>query len=456
MISPDSAPGLKRVLTLLDSTMINVGTIIGSGIFLVPAIVALYVQSASLMLGLWVMAGIVTLFGALSVAELGASMPRAGGQFVYLKEAYGPLWGFLYGWAAFGVINTGSIAAVAVAFASYLGFFVPFSATETKVVAISSIVVLTVVNSWGVKAGARTQNLLTFVKVGGLIGLVLAGLTLRGGSLAHFSPLFSPHSSISLAAPLGLAMVAVLWSYDGWIEITYVAGEVKNPGRNIPASLILSTVMVILLYIAVNFVYIYTLSVERMAQSELVAADSAMVVLGRRGGVLVTVAILISTLGANNGFILTGARITYAMARERLFFRALSRVHHRSRTPVYALIFQGIWASMLTLTGSFEQLFTYVIFSSWLFYAMSCGAVMVLRRKRPDLARPYKTWGYPWLPAIFIGFALWLTLTTIINDPRDALIGSGIILLGVPAYLYWKRKDEARAHRSNLERRKEN
>ncbi|MCH8067733.1 MAG: amino acid permease [Candidatus Marinimicrobia bacterium] len=443
MTHSEQTTGLRRSLTLLDSTMINVGTIIGSGIFLVPTTVALYLESSSLVLGLWIVAGIVTLFGALSVAELGAAMPKAGGQFVYLREAYGPIWGFLYGWATFAVINTGSIAAVAVAFASYFGNFVPLSPAEIKGVAISSIVFLTLLNCLGVKSGTRTQNLLTFMKVGALVGLVLVGLIMPGGNLSNFSPLFSTHSFLSLAAPLGIAMVAILWSYDGWIEITYVAGEVKNPGRNIPLSLLLSTLTVIAVYILVNFVYIYTLSIQNMAQSDFVAADSAMVVLGEKGGTLITIAILVSTFGANNGFILTGARIYYAMAKEGLFFQSVSRVHSRFRTPVHSLLLQGAWASVLTLTGTFEQLFTYVIFSSWFFYAMSCGAVLILRQKKPDLHRPYKTWGYPWVPIVFIVFAVWLTLNTIVNDPRDSVIGAGIILLGLPAYFYWKRKKEA-------------
>lgn len=252
-----------------------------------------------------------------------------------------------------------------------------------------------------------------------------------------------PRASIAeLAGPFGLAMVAVLWSYDGWIEITYVAGEVRHPRRNIPLSLILSTFIVIGLYLLVNMVYIYVLPLTRMAQSELVASasDTATAILGPSGATLITVAVLISTLGANNGFVLTGARTYYAMAREGLFFDWVSRVRPRYRTPVASLVVQGAWAAVLTLTGTFDQLFTCVIFASWIFYAMSCGAVLVLRKRQASLDRPYRSWGYPLAPLIFIGFSVWLVINTIVHDPRSSAVGAGIIMAGPPAYSYWRRK----------------
>ncbi|MBI3666561.1 MAG: amino acid permease [Acidobacteria bacterium] len=438
--SAGSGPGLARELGLLDATMISVGTIIGSGIFIVPASIALYLQFSSLALGVWVVGGLVTLLGALSIAELGAAMPAPGGQFVYLRKAYGPFWGFLYGWTTFTVINTASIATVAVAFATYVGYFVPLGVAGIRVVAIGSIAALTAINCLGVRHGATTQNLLTFLKIGSIFALIGASFLLRGGSFSNFSPVLPTLPVTGLAGPLALAMVAALWAYDGWIEVTYVAGEVKEPQRNIPLSLLYSTVLAALRYLLINFSYIYVLSLGKMSRSELVASDTATVLLGRYGATLVSLAVLVSTLGANNGFILTGARIYYAMAREGLFFDWVSRVHPRFRTPVPSLVVQGVWSALLTLTGTFSQLFTYVIFAGWIFYAMSCGAVLILRRRAAEMPRPYHTWGYPAAPVVFILFAVWLVVSTVIHDPRDAGIGAGIMLTGLPAYYYWSRK----------------
>lgn len=432
---------LRRDLTLLDATMINIGSMVGSGIFLVPAAVALYVHSSLLVVLVWSIGGVVSLFGALSVAELGAMYPKAGGQYVYLREAYGPLWGFLYGWTAFAVIMTATIAAVAVGFASYLGYVVPLSETGVKIVAISSIAVLTAVNSLGVKLGSSIQNILTFLKIAALAGLVAISFALGHGS---------PPGTVSGAGgdipfpkileSLGLALVAVLWSYDGWVEITYVAGEVKAPERNIHRSVILSTLAVIIIYIVCNCSYIYVLSVETMSHSLLVAADAANAVLGPPGATAAAVAVSIAMLGCNNGFILTGARIYYAMSQEKLFFRSFHRVHPEFRTPVISLIGQGIWSSLLVLTGTFTQLFTYVMFASWIFYGMAAGAVILLRRRSPGLSRPYRAWGYPVVPVVFILFSGYLVVNTLIQDPRDSLIGLGIILAGLPAYRYWRRR----------------
>jgi len=425
---------LKRVFTLFDSTMINVGTIIGSGIFLVPTTVALYLESSYLMAAVWIIAGAVTLFGALSMAELGAAMPNSGGQYVYLREAYGPVWGFLYGWAAFTVINSASIAAVAVAFATYLKYFHPFTPIEVKLIAIFSIGAFTALNSFHLKSGLWTQNIMTFSKVGVLLAFVALGLTLEGGSFTNFQPLMPTGSFSSLLGPFSLALVAVLWSYDGWIEVTYVGGEIKNPGKNIPLSLIYSTILLIALYLAVNFVFVYLLSISGIAGSELVASDAAQVILGPKGVILVILAILLSTLGAINVNVIACPRIYYAMAVEKLFFRSAANIHPRYGTPLYSILFQGIWASVLVFSGTFYQLITYVVFTSWIFYAMSCGAVIVLRKKRPNMERPYKTWGYPYVPIIFILFAVFIVGSTLINDTRDSLIGIGLVLIGLPVY----------------------
>ena len=435
---PDQ-PKLKRVLSLLDATMINAGGIIGSGIFMVPATVAMFTGSASLFFMVWIAGGIVSLFGALSVAELGAAMPRAGGQYVYLSEAYGPVWGYLYGWSAVAVINTASIAAVGVAFSEYLRFFFPITDVSIKGIAVATIVLLTIINILDVKSGARFQNLFTISKLGAIFGIIILGLVMEGGSNQNLSPFFSDQSFTELVGPLGLAMVSVLWTFDGWIFITYVAGEVKNPGRNIPLSLIFCMLIVVTIYLLLNYVLIYTLGFTGMNGSDLVVSDAASVFLGNKGAAIVTLIILISLIGANNGFVLTSARINYAMAKDKLFFYQASQIHPRFKSPSNALIIQCVWASLLTFTGTFNQLITYIIFASWIFYGMSAGAVIILRNKKPDMERPYKTPVYPWIPIIFILFAIFLTINTIIEAPRDAAIGAGIILAGLPMYYYWKK-----------------
>ena len=432
---------LKRVLSLTDATMINVGGILGSGIFMVPATVALYTLSSSLFFLVWIIGGIVSLFGALSVAELGSAMPKAGGQYVFLNKAYGPLWGFLYGWTAVAVINTASIAAVAMAFSEYLGFFFILNSFEVKGIAIISILILTIINIIDVKSGARFQNLFTYTKISAISIVILLGLLLDGGSSNNFFPLLTDRSFSSLVGPLGLAMVAVLWTFDGWIFVTYVAGEVKDPGKNIPLSIILCMVIVLSIYLTLNYVLVYTLGFDKMIGSELVMSDAASIFLGNKGAAIITVIILISLIGANNGFILTSARINYAMAKDGLFFKQAATIHNKFKSPANALLMQCAWSSILTLTGTFNQLITYIIFASWIFYAMSAGAVIILRKKLPDLNRPYLTPLYPWIPIIFILFAVFLTINTILEAPRDAAIGSVLILAGLPFYKYWKNNE---------------
>ncbi len=431
---------LKRQLGLLDATMINVGTIIASAIFLVPSAVALQLHATFSMVLVWVAGGIVSLLGALSLAELGAALPQAGGAFVYLTRAFGPVWGYLYGWANGTVINPASIAAIAVGFASYLAVFVPLSPWGIRGVAISSILGLTALNALGVRAGARTQNVLTLTKIGIMGALIVIGFALPGGSSANFAPLWPSQPLSALVRPFGLAMVAVLWAYDGWVETTYVAGEVNDPGRILPRAIILSTLLAMVLYTAVTAAYAYVLSPVAMASSTLVARDAARVNLGAAGAQLVAVAIIVSTLGANNGIVLTSARIPYAMARDGLLPRWLGGVHARFLTPVPSLLVQAGISCVLTLTGTYDQLFTYVIFTEFLFYALICGAVIRLRVVEPNLPRPYRAWGYPVTPLVFIAFAAYLVGNTVIEQPRDALVGGGIILLGVPVYWMMRRR----------------
>jgi basic amino acid/polyamine antiporter, APA family len=419
--------------------MINVGTIIASAIFLVPAEIALRLHATSLTVAVWIVGGIVSMLGALSIAELAAAMPRAGGGFVYLTEAFGPVWGYLYGWANGTVINPASIAAIAVAFASYFGVFVPLGGVGIKVVAIASIVGLTLVNSLGVRAGALTQNVLTLLKIGIVAALIVIGFALPGGRAENFAPLWPSGSWSSIVGPFGLAMVAVLWAYDGWIETTYVGGEVTAPGRTLPRAIVYSTLIAVVLYVLVTVSFTYVLSPARVAGSALVASDAAQVTLGRIGAGLVAGAILISTLGANNGIVLTAARIPYAMARDGLMFRWIGGVDARWLTPVPSLLVQGVISCVLALSGTYEQLFTYVIFTEFLFYAAMCGAVIRLRRRAPDMPRPYRAWGYPFTPLAFIGFAIWLVYNTVVEKPVDSLVGIAILAAGLPLYFYWKR-----------------
>jgi len=420
--------------------MINVGTMIASAIFIVPATVAAQVPGSALMILVWIVGGVVSLLGALSIAELGAAYPEAGGQYAYLREAYGPVWGFLYGWANFSVINPASIAAIAVGFATYLGFFVKLTPLGIQAIAVASIAGLTVLNCLGVRLGATTQNVLTFLKMGALAALVITAFALPGGSATNFQPLWPPGTMDTWIGPFGVAMIGVLWAYDGWLETTYVGSEIKDPGRNLPRSIILSTVIVIGFYVLASVAYSYVLSPARMAGLQLVASDAAQVTMGAVGAGFVSAAILVSTLGANNGIILTAARIPYAMARGGLFFRSQGTVHPRFATPVTALATQGVISAVLALTGRYDQLFTYVVFAQFLFYALGCGAVMRLRRVAPDIARPYRTWGYPVTPIVFIAFALWLVGNTILKKPLDSAVGAGIIMVGLPGYWYWKRR----------------
>ncbi len=434
-----SPHGLRRELGLFDATMINAGTMIASAIFIVPSSIAAGVQASAPLLLVWLAAGAVSLCGALCVAELGAAMPAAGGQYVYLGRIFSPVVGFLYGWSAFLVINTASIAAIAVGFATYAGFFVPLSPFEVKLVAAASIGLLTLVNCAGLRTGANTQNLLTALKILALLAIPALALALPGGEAGNLAPLWPRGGSGLLLGAAGPALVAALWAYDGWIEATYVGSEIANPGRNLPWSLVLSTALVVALYLAANAAYLFLLSPGRMAGSDLVAADALRVVLGAGGATFITIAILVSTLGANNGIVFTSARIPYAMAVEGRFFPWASRLSPRTRTPVTVMLVQMAIALLMTLSGTYVQLATYVVFVSFLFYALSALGVLVLRRREPDLPRPYKAWGYPVTPVLFILFALYLVGDTIIHTPRDSAIGAGIVLLGLPAYWYWQR-----------------
>ena len=428
--------GLRRELGLLDATMINVGTIIGSSIFLVPASIAAAFSGSFPTILVWVAGALVSLCGALCIAELGAAMPKAGGQYVYLQRAFGPLWGYLYGWGAAVVINPASIAFVSVGFATYLGFFVPLSALAVKLVAVGAILLLTLFNCLGLRVGAVTQDIITVIKIAAVVALVVLCLVLPGGSSANIQPLWPRESLSSLIGPFGLAMILVLGAYDGWIEITYVGSELKRPGRDMPLSILVSTLLVGLLYIGVSVAVLYVLGQKATAASATVAADAMKVVLGPAGGALITVAVLLSTLGCSHGMIFTAPRIPYSMALRGDFFAWAGRLHPSRATPNTAMIVQGFWAALLALSGTYNQLITYMVFVSFLFYALSSAAVLVLRRREPQLERPYRAWGYPVTPVVFILFSGYLIANTIREDPLDAAIGAALLLAGLPVYWY--------------------
>ena len=302
------------------------------------------------------------------------------------------------------------------------------------------VVGLTLINIIDVKAGARFQNGFTITKVSAIAIIILLGLTMDGGSIKNLEPLFSERPFHSLIGPMGLAMVAVLWTFDGWIFITYVAGEVQEPERNIPLSLIYSMTIITIVYLLLNYALVYLLGFEAMVDSQIVMSDAASVFMGEKGAIIITIIILISLIGANNGFTLTSARINYAMGKDGLFFKKAADIHPKYHSPANALVIQCLWAAFLTFTGTFNQLITYIIFASWIFYGMSAGAVIILRKKKPELDRPYKTPFYPWIPLIFILFAVFLTINTIMEAPRDAAIGTILVVGGLPLYYYWKKR----------------
>jgi APA family basic amino acid/polyamine antiporter len=460
--------------------MLIVGSMIGSGIFIVSADIAKAVQSPGLLLLVWVISGVMTVVAALCYGELSAAMPQAGGQYVFLKEAYGPLWGFLYGWTLFLVIQTGTIAAVAVAFARYLDVFVPLSkvllevnlfdrnfAIDLKqIVGVSVILLLSFLNCFGIRVGANVQNAFTFLKVLALLALIVLGLTFAGGSFSHFSPLTpdrgSVHSIVSqfqasarplfysdsilsnLVILIGVAMIGALFSSDAWNNLTFTAGEVKNPQRTLPLALFLGTGIVTVLYLLANVAYLHVLPVQQIAQTDKIAATVANVALGPIGNGLVSFAILISTFGCLNGLILSGPRVYYAMAKDQLFFNAVAEVHPKYHTPVKSLAAQAIWAALLTLSGTYSQLLTYVVSAALLFYILTVVGIMVLRRTRPDLPRPYRAFAYPYLPWFYVIMAVVVLGCNLIGDPRNSWPGFILIGIGLPAYIYWKRKQEYR------------
>jgi basic amino acid/polyamine antiporter, APA family len=480
--SDDASVGFRRELGLLSSTMIVVGSMVGSGIFIVSADVARTVGSPGMLLLAWLVTGAVTLIAALSYGELAGMMPHAGGQYVYLREAYNPLTGFLYGWTLFLVIQSGTIAAVAVAFAKFTAVFVPalgekqvlFSAfgrhlTAAQLVAVASVAVLTAVNLRGIREGKIVQDVFTVLKIGALLAVIVLGLTLganAGAVAANFGRLWGGAwihlkdgavasveqlSGLMLPAALGVAMVGTLFSSDAWNNITFTAGEVIRPKRTIPLSLALGTGIVTALYLAANVAYLCALPLAgapdaadalgrgiQFAASDRVGTAMMSVIFGPPGELAMAALIMISTFGCNNGLILAGARVSYAMARDGLFFAKAGMLNRRG-VPAWALIAQGVWTSLLCLSGSYGDLLDYVVSAVLIFYILTIAGLFRLRRLRPGVERPYRAFGYPVLPALYILAALAILVDLLIFKPEYTWPGMVIVLLGVPVYGAWKK-----------------
>ena len=444
-----SRQNLPRVLGPVSIIGIVVGTMIGSGIFIVPSAIAADLRDPILILAAWVGGGVLSFFGALSMSELGAAYPHAGGMYVYLREAYGPLVAFLFGWTLFLIISAGSMATLAVAFSSkYLPQFVNLSFVETKIVAVLLIFALAVVNFLGVKWGALVQNLFTIIKLAALVALIAVVFAFAKGSASNFVTPAPGAAAGNAAGGFGVALVAILWAFKGWEVSTFSAGETKNPEKNLPLGIFVGTLLVILLYLGANLAYLYAFPVESIATSSRIASDAMNFAVGPLGATFIAIAILFSITGACNGHLLTGPRVYYAMARDGVFFKSVARLHPRFLTPYFAILAISLWAALLCASGTFEQLFTYVVFGLWIFFGLTVGAVMILRKKRPDLPRPYKTWGYPVTPVLFICAALYISVNSLINKFWNSFIGLLIIVLGIPAYLFWRSRsarEEAKA-----------
>jgi APA family basic amino acid/polyamine antiporter len=458
----NSQPQLLRVLGLREGIAIHMGVIIGSGIFLVPATIAGHLHAMGPIMLVWVVAGLLTLFGALTLAELSAVLPQAGGPYVYLSHSFGRLWGFLFSWNDFFINKAGSAAAIAVAFATYLGYFIPavslqnvfftlkfavvgypvvFGFGWVQLIAMTTILVVMVINVRGVKFGGWVMNIFTSAKVLALVGLILAVFLSGKGSFHNYLPWWPERWGSDMYSAFGLAMISALWAYDGWIDVTLAAGEFRNPERTVPWSLLIGTLGVISLYLLANLAYAFVIPLDAMAGSSRIAGDVAQTVLGPVGASLIVVGIMCSTFGTTNGMLLGGPRSLYAAAVDGTVSKSFGKVHPRYHSPYIAIITMGIWGSLLTLSGTYDQITSYVVFGSWGFYALTALSVIVLRRKMPDAVRPYKAWGYPYATLLFVAVAGWFLYNTLIEDTRNAVIGIVLLLISLPFYFFWTRKN---------------
>lgn len=449
--------GLKRELGLFDAVMLIAGNIIGIGIFVTTGEIAQSLPTPGGILLIWLLGGCLALAGALSCAELAACLPYSGGDYIYLREAYGSLVGFLSGWSSFLVTFSGSIALLAVVFTAFLSFFFPVLSDQrvlfsldvsglplrlslAQFFSMAVVLVLSAVHYVGVGTGAIVQNFLTVLKISALLGIILLGILLGNGDLDHFSPFFELGKMSDLSR-FGFAFIPVIFTYAGWNAVIYMAGEVREPQRNLPRALFWANLLVILLYIAINAVYFYAVPVEKMRGAIRVSELATTALFGRQTSAWITAIITVSILGSLNVTVMIGPRIYYAMAKDGLFFQRLTRVHPRFSTPANAIVLQALWSCLLILAGTFGVLLNYVSVIITIFSALTVGALLVLRVKRPELERPYRIWGYPIVPVLFIVVSLGIALATLQEKPMDALRGLGLVVLGVPAYFFWSRSD---------------
>jgi basic amino acid/polyamine antiporter, APA family len=464
---------LVHRLGLFTAFAIVIGSMIGSGIFKKSASMSGELGAPGIVLMIWLVAGLISLVGALTNAEVAGMLPRAGGQYVYFREMYGNFTAYLYGWAIFAVIQTGSIASIAYVFSGYLEYFFPaphlspdweawgFSLQwgeqvlldlyplkdiGLKMVTIILIMFLSTVNFFGVAFGGIVQNVFTVLKNLAIAFIVVLALTMGAGSVANFSPFVNSafqFPSGSLLGGIVLALSGAFWAYDGWNNITYLGGEVKQPQKNIPKAMIFGMSFVIAVYLLVNLAYFYVLPVEAIASSSFLASDVMRAAVGDWGGAFVAIAVMVSTFGTTNGTILVSARVYYAMAKDGLFFKKLEDVHHKYKTPGTSILIQGLWASAITMTGTFDQLTDMLIFVSWIFYGMGAYGVFVLRKKMPNAERPYKAFGYPILPAFFVIFSTFFVGFSIWYNVRNALFGMLLVAIGIPLYFWFKKQKKS-------------
>jgi basic amino acid/polyamine antiporter, APA family len=476
---------LLRQIGIVTAISCSVGSMIGSGIFKKPGIMATQLGSPELLVLVWIVTGLMTLFGALSIAEIAGMIHEPGGQYIYFNKSYNDFVGFLYGWAVFAVIQTGSIASMAYVFSDSFGYFINFQRFDASIEAftihlpligaitplkfiglklctIGLIVFLTVVNYVGVKFGSVVQVTFTSLKIFAIVAIVILAIFLGHGSLGNFSKSVDMVSSTNTSVFLGfiMAMSGAFWAYDGWINVTYLAGEVKNPQKNLPRALFFAVIIVMAVYILVNLAYIYIIPVDEMAMkykqaeltggSYLVATDVASSFWQGMGGTIIAAAIMLSTFGAVNGTIMMSARVHFAMSKEKLFFKSLQNVHPKFNTPANALLIQGLWASIMVFSGTFDQLTDMIIFVSWIFYGTAAYGVFMLRRRWPDKERPYKVWGYPIVPLLFVFFSFVYVVFTLYSDITsfvegkspliNSIMGVLLVAIGIPGYLYWNKK----------------
>src|SRR5277367_4399934 len=452
-------PSLVRGLTLLDSVLLLVSGIIGSSIFLTAKDIAGPLPNPVLFFLVWILGGVISLCACVAFAELGSMFPDSGGQYIYLREAYGDLVAFLYGWMLFAVANGGTIAALSVASAAYMGNIVPaisqehviFSLagmpfTRAHAVGLALIAILTYVNVVGLRWGALLQNVSTWTKFTAMAVFVVLGFAIGKGHWSNFSAqapggLTMGLSAGQLISAFGVGLIAVFWAYDGWVYITWVAGEVKDPRRNVPLAMVLGVLVVGVIYLAMNMTYVYAMPLSEIAKHETIAHAAASALFSPRAAFWLSATIAVSCFSAAATCTLSGARVYLAMAQDGVFFKRMAVIHPKWRTPAFSLIGQGIWAAVLTLSGRYDQLYTYVIYGMVLSYTLTVIAMFWLRWKRPEIPRPYRCTGYPWLPALYVLIGSAWTLNTIFTRPTEAFWGTAIVLIGVPFYLFWKRSN---------------